>query len=197
MGIFRLKKHSVLIPLLSFVLLTGCEAIVKKTLTVETVRNTFDIVDDSLDHLDVDSNDYQTNFGAGYTDIYEQFTGQDYVGTYPRDFNYDDEPFLQFRYVKGILDNKGDSFNFGTKYTEIVYLPCVPDEKNWLSARGIYVNFLETSRAVFVPQYGLPQDQEALALIRAHTDKPVAGVDCGEVAAYGGALHCLSKEYLF
>ena len=80
--------------------------------------------------------------------------------------------------------------------TEIVYLPCVPDEKNGLSAQGVYVNFLDTSRAVFVPQYGLPQDREALARIRAHTDKPVVGVACNEVAVYGGALHCLSKEYL-
>ena len=116
MGIFRFKKHSLLIPIISFSLLTGCEAITRKELTVETVKDTFNVVDNSLNFLDVDATNYQTNVGFGYTDIFEQFTGQDYVGSYPRDFNYNDEPFLQFRYIKGILDSKGDNFIFGKKY---------------------------------------------------------------------------------
>ena len=134
MGIFRLKKHSVLIPLLSLALLTGCETVSKKFLTVDTVRDTIEIVDDTLKYLQVDSKNYETNLGSGYTEIFDLFTGQDYIGSYPRDFNYDDEPFLQFRYLKGIVDNLGDNFVFGKKYYDTqakdVYFDFSTETKN-------------------------------------------------------------------
>jgi hypothetical protein len=115
MGIFKLKKFCVLIPLLSFVI-TGCDTFKRKSLTVENVSNALNVVDDTLKHLDVDYTNYETKFGSGYSDIFGEFTGQDYVGSYPRDFNYDDEPFIQFRYAKGFLDKKGTDFVFGRKY---------------------------------------------------------------------------------
>lgn len=100
-------------------------------------------------------------------------------------------------YLKGLLLQRlGQVFQV-LPHIEVRFLPCVPDEadKNGLGARGIYVNFLETSRAVFVPQYNLPQDKAVLAIIKTATDKPVVGIDCAEVSRYGGALHCLTKEY--
>lgn len=100
-------------------------------------------------------------------------------------------------YLKGLLLQRlGQVFQV-LPHLEVRFLPCVPDEsdKSGLSARGIYVNFLETSRAVFVPQYNLPQDKAVLAIIKTATDKPVVGIDCSEVSRYGGAVHCLTKEY--
>lgn len=100
-------------------------------------------------------------------------------------------------YLKGLLLQRlGQVFQV-LPHIEVRFLPCVPDEsdKSGLSARGVYVNFLETSRAVFVPQYNLPQDKEVLAIIRTTTDKPVVGIDCAEVSRYGGAVHCLTREY--
>ena len=100
-------------------------------------------------------------------------------------------------YLKGLLLQRlGQVFQV-LPHLEVRFLPCVPDEsdKSGLSARGIYVNFLETSRAVFVPQYNLPQDKAVLAIIKTATDKPVVGIDCAEVSRYGGALHCLTREY--
>ena len=65
-----------------------------------------------------------------------------------------------------------------------------------LSARGVYVNFLDTSKAVFVPQYGLEADLEAIRQIQAAAPgKPVIGIECAEIARYGGALHCVTKNY--
>ena len=75
-----------------------------------------------------------------------------------------------------------------------ISLPCAA-ANNYLSAKGIYVNFLETSLAVFVPQYNLPHDDIAIKTIKAHTEKPVVRVDCSKIAEYGGAVHCLTKEY--
>lgn len=100
-------------------------------------------------------------------------------------------------YLKGLLVQRlGQVFQV-LPHIEVRFLPCVPDEsdKSGLSARGIYVNFLETSLVVFVPQYNLPQDKEVLAIIKTSTDKPVVGIDCSEVSRYGGAVHCLTKEY--
>ncbi len=100
-------------------------------------------------------------------------------------------------YLKGLLLQRlGQVFQV-LPHIEVRFLPCLPDEsdKSGLSSWGVYVNFLETSRAVFVPQYNLPQDKEVLAIIRTATDKPVVGIDCAEVSCYGGAVHCLTKEY--
>lgn len=76
-----------------------------------------------------------------------------------------------------------------------VSLLCPVAENDWLSAKGLYVNFLETSRAVFVPQFNLTQDDENARVIRNHTRKPVVRVDCAQIAEYGGAVHCLTREY--
>lgn len=100
-------------------------------------------------------------------------------------------------YLKSLLARRLGQIFQVLPSVEVRFLPCVPDvtDKSGLSARGIYVNFLETSRAVFVPQYNLPQDQEVLAIIKTATDKPVVGIDCAAVSRYGGAVHCLTKEY--
>ena len=76
-----------------------------------------------------------------------------------------------------------------------VYLMCRPDEQSWLSARGLYVNFLETSRAVFLAQFDLPEDEDAFYSIKQLTKKPVVRVDCRKIAEYGGVVHCLTREY--
>ena len=96
-------------------------------------------------------------------------------------------------YLKGLLLQRlGQVFQV-LPHLEVRFLPCVPDEsdKSGLSAWGVYVNFLETSLAVFVPQYNLPQDKAVLAIIKTAT----VGIDCAEVSRYGGAVHCLTKEY--
>ena len=78
---------------------------------------------------------------------------------------------------------------------EYIDFPCEAAAKDWLSARGIYVNFLETSQAVFVPQYHLSHDRAVLDIIKRHTAKPILEVDCSQIAKYGGAVHCLTREY--
>lgn len=76
-----------------------------------------------------------------------------------------------------------------------VPLLCKLDEENWLSANGLYVNFLETPRAVFVPQFNLPEDDNVISIMREYTRKPLVRVDCEQIAQYGGAVHCLTREY--
>ena len=69
------------------------------------------------------------------------------------------------------------------------------DGNNYLSASGIYVNFLETCNAVFVPQYGICHDEDVFNIIKQCAKKPTIKVDCSKIAEYGGAVHCLTREY--
>ena len=76
---------------------------------------------------------------------------------------------------------------------KVIILPSAVNAEETLSAKGIYVNFLETSGAVFVPAYNIGADEKAAAVLRANTDKPVIKIDCGGIARYGGSLHCLTQ----
>lgn len=127
----------------------------------------------------------ETGDKIGHIDGFMQFLGDT---LFVSDERFD--PYLRSLSQKRVAQIRGVLPDIN-----IVFLPCVPDLADPLSARGVYVNFLATSRAVFVPQYHLSQDARVLAIIQAYTDKPVIGVDCAHMARYGGAVHCLTKEY--
>lgn len=74
-------------------------------------------------------------------------------------------------------------------------LLCAGNEEDWLSAKGLYINFLETSRAVFVPQFNLPEDDRVIDIMKKYTCKPLVRIDCEHISQYGGAVHCLTREY--
>ncbi len=80
--------------------------------------------------------------------------------------------------------------------SEIVSLSCKDNRDNWLTAKGLYVNFLETSKAVFLPQFNLSLDENAIKTLKLYTRKSIIKVDCSKIAKYGGAVHCLTKNYL-
>jgi len=90
----------------------------------------------------------------------------------------------KFKAIKPFIDDKN-----------ILDLPYQIDENDYLSASGIYVNFLETANAVFLPQYNIFRDEEVFNAIKRYTKKPVVRVDCSKIAEYGGAVHCLTREY--
>jgi len=99
-------------------------------------------------------------------------------------------------YLEKLLLKRIETVKREIPSAEIIYLPCCPAKNcDYLNANGIYVNFLETSKAVFVPQYGITQDKEALSIFEAIADKPVAGIPCGQISLSGGAVHCLTREY--
>ena len=94
-----------------------------------------------------------------------------------------------------LLDGKSSTLLAHYRNFDTVLLPCRIDENDWLSAKGLYVNFLETSRAVFVPQFNLPEDDKIVNIMKKHTRKPLVRVDCEQISQYGGAVHCLTREY--
>ncbi|MGG0726695.1 agmatine deiminase family protein [Bacillus paramycoides] len=60
------------------------------------------------------------------------------------------------------------------------------------SAKGLYINMLETNDTIYVPKFGLARDKEVFQYIQKHTDKHVIQVHVGEISTMGGAINCLT-----
>lgn len=86
---------------------------------------------------------------------------------------------------------------------EIVPFPqvlCEGVTRGWQTARGVYVNFLLTRKAVYLPIFSLPEDDQAVAVAeRLFAPKPVVPIEANAIACQGGVLNCISwnfKSYL-
>lgn len=124
----------------------------------------------------------------GHIDGYIQFLG-DFLTEGAVDI-FDEDIVLE-----SLLDIKSSDLLCSCHEFRMFPLPCRIDENNWLSAKGLYVNFLETSRAVFVPQFNLPEDDRVIDIMKKYTCKPLVRIDCEQISQYGGAVHCLTREY--
>ncbi|MEL6834253.1 MAG: agmatine deiminase family protein [Bacteroidota bacterium] len=59
-----------------------------------------------------------------------------------------------------------------------------------------YANFLIINGAVLVPTYGLPEDEEALSILKTCFPKrEVIGINCRPLIEQHGSLHCISMQY--
>ncbi len=83
---------------------------------------------------------------------------------------------------------------------EFIEIPYAPNygggEDGFGSAEGIYVNSLQTTDNIYVPIFGLPEDEAALAVFAEHTNKNIIPIHAQDVANWGGSVHCLSMEIL-
>ncbi|MEP0069020.1 agmatine deiminase family protein [Pyruvatibacter sp.] len=62
------------------------------------------------------------------------------------------------------------------------------------SACGLYTNALVTHHAVYLPQFGIPQDVQALETVRRLTQKQVIPVASQQVCHMGGGVRCMSSQ---
>ena len=62
------------------------------------------------------------------------------------------------------------------------------------SACGLYTNMLVTPERIYLPQFGIVQDDEALQAVRGWTDKTVIPVQSGGVCGMGGGVRCMSWQ---
>lgn len=62
------------------------------------------------------------------------------------------------------------------------------------SACGLYVNMLVTRTRIYLPQFGVPEDAEALASLRRWTDKEIVPVRSDKVCRMGGGVRCMSWQ---
>lgn len=78
---------------------------------------------------------------------------------------------------------------------EIIEIPYVNQNefwRDWPSACGYYLNSLVTDDFIYVPVYGLTEDQMVLELIQSHTSKEVISIDASNVCFMGGSVRCLT-----
>lgn len=62
------------------------------------------------------------------------------------------------------------------------------------SACGLYTNMLVTPDRIYLPQFGIKEDVEALASVRRWSDKPVIPVRSDTVCYMGGGVRCMSWQ---
>ena len=78
---------------------------------------------------------------------------------------------------------------------EIVEIPYVFHKelwRDWPSACGYYLNSLVTDDYIYVPVYGLEEDQQILDLIQSQTSRQVVSIDASNVCFMGGSVRCLT-----
>jgi agmatine deiminase len=58
-----------------------------------------------------------------------------------------------------------------------------------------YVNYYLANDAVIVPQYGAPQDQEAVQRLQSiFPNRKAVGVQTREIVLGGGNIHCITQQ---
>ena len=62
------------------------------------------------------------------------------------------------------------------------------------SACGLYTNMLVTPDRIYLPQFGIPEDIEALNSMRSWTAKQVVPVRSDKVCNMGGGVRCMSWQ---
>ena len=62
------------------------------------------------------------------------------------------------------------------------------------SACGLYTNALVTPNRIYLPQFGIPEDAQALQQVQALTRKTVVPVPSGQVCHMGGGVRCMSWQ---
>lgn len=71
-----------------------------------------------------------------------------------------------------------------------------PDADDFNPGFGYYINFLQASRLILVPSFGLPEDEQAVEALRsAFPFTTVTSVDCRRLSMYGGLLNCVTGTY--
>jgi len=88
--------------------------------------------------------------------------------------------------------------NANNEAYELVALPW-PDacfDANGDRLPATYANFLLVNGGVLVPTYNVPQDEEALKIIRGiFPDRKVMGINCRTLIDQHGSLHCITMQY--
>ena len=76
----------------------------------------------------------------------------------------------------------------------IVWVPYNPfNNKTFLDANGVYINYLEMEKIVILPLYNLKEDEKCIRLFeQLFPSKIIKGINCCELAKLGGILNCIS-----
>lgn len=76
---------------------------------------------------------------------------------------------------------------------EIPYSPY--DNKNYIDANGIYINYLHMIKAIIIPIFRIKEDEQVVLRFE-QLFKKIAFIDANEIALQGGVLNCISWNIL-
>jgi agmatine deiminase len=80
-------------------------------------------------------------------------------------------------------------------FIELPYDPASSASGGIPSATGNWMNFLRVRDVLVVPTFGTQEDQHALGILcDLHPRSSVETIDCHELAAEGGVLHCVTWQ---
>ena len=86
--------------------------------------------------------------------------------------------------------------DYGIDVIDFPYYETGKVKNGIVSAAGSYLNYLETERCIFLPQFGGKRNRDAEAVAKAEElfQKEIVPIPCAELAARGGVLNCISWE---
>ena len=85
--------------------------------------------------------------------------------------------------------------NAGLDWIELPYNP--PNDPTLISARGLYLNYLQMKQAVIVPTFKTNYDDKAVKVLeQVFKGQTIATVDSIELADEGGIINCLTWNIL-
>lgn len=89
---------------------------------------------------------------------------------------------------------------FAARYKlTLVALPwpkaCFDNKNHANRLPATYANFLITNQNVIVPQYQVPEDQQAIATFKKiYRNRNIVGLNCTPLIQQGGSLHCITMQ---
>ena len=121
----------------------------------------------------------------GHTDAYLSFLNRSTlaISKYQENANKKDLKYLEE--VKTIVHK------YVSNVIEIRENPTFEENNNIESAKGLYVNFLSLGNLIFMPSYENSDDEKYNKDLLSKYGK-VYPIQCDELAAFGGLLHCVS-----
>ncbi|MBX2840467.1 MAG: agmatine deiminase family protein [Flammeovirgaceae bacterium] len=128
-----------------------------------------------------------------HIDMLARFTDEKTI-VYTACSNKQDIHYLELKMMENQLKSfktpEGNSYNLHPLYLG----RCANNKGSRMPSS--YTNFLIFNQTVFVPQYGLKEDQPAIETLRqCFREKEVIGINCLTLITQGGALHCATMQY--
>lgn len=81
--------------------------------------------------------------------------------------------------------------NAGLDWVELPYNP--PVDPNSMSAKGIYINYLQMKQAIIIPTFENKYDEKAMKVMEeVFTGQTIKTVESNQIAKGGGVLNCIT-----
>jgi agmatine deiminase len=80
---------------------------------------------------------------------------------------------------------------------KLIEIPYAPDPSNFISANGVYINFLEMQNFIMIPTFRKLEDDKAIRVFeKLFPDRTIETIYASDISQDGGVLHCISWPIL-